>query len=275
MPKNTYSLSAQGVAAASAGYVLGIVEGGPLKTLRAQRLTIWNPGMQTTAGLMTLKLVQQTTVGSGSTTTAPPADPASPVYSGTVRLPGATAGTQNNVVWTGQVYVPAAVGVAAPVVFDFTNNGNDQQPRIYSGCVAPLSATAMSNNSWYEIASLGNTVWNTYTQGGLAAPVIGSIIQANGAGTGTGTVTPLVLATALSAGTTYSIASLGTTTTAQWQAVGAGAYVNVGTTFQASGAAVGTGLCVAMGSGAGLALINPNAAAGAASLSYTLEFTEG
>ena len=277
MPKPTYSLSAQGVAAASAGYVLGILEAGPAKTLKVQKLTIWNPGMETTAGLMTLNLVQQTTVGSGTTTIPTPMDVADPAFTGTVRVAGATTGTTGAIIKALQVWVPAAVaGFNPPLVLNFDDNPNEKPPTVWPGPVAPALVSTMTANSWYMVASLGNTIWNNYAQGGMASPAVGNIFQATGGGGGTtGTVTPLVLATALVAGTTYQIVSLGTTTTAQWQAAGAAqGYLNVGTTFKATGAAVGTGLCSVVGSGAGIALVAPNAAAGAASLSYTLEFTE-
>jgi hypothetical protein len=276
MPKATYSVSAQGVAATSANYVLGIIEAGPAKTLRLQRLIIWNPGMLTTAAQMNIAIIGQTTVGTGTTVTPTPMDSTDYAFSGKVRIPGSTLGSTGATIGTGSVWVPGAVGVFnPPTILDFNNGNNEKPPTIYSGIVAPLAVTSMSNTNWYEIATLGNTVWNTYATGGLAAPAIGSIFQASGAGTGTGTVIPLVLATGISVGQTYSIGSLGTTTTAQWQAAGAPAYVNTGTVFTATAAAAGgTGLCVLLGSGAGIAVVAVNGAAGAAGLSYTLEFTE-
>ena len=274
MPKTTYRYSNNAVAAASANYVLGIIEAGPSKNLQLQRLFLWNPGMMTTAQLTTIAIYQQTTVGSGTTGTAPPRDPNNPAFSGTIRVAGATAGTLGVVLGSVVIWTPAAIGAFGAAILDLTNNGQVQPPTIDPGLVAPLAASAMTGTNYYMIASLGNTVWSTYATGGLANPVVGSIFQASGAGTGTGTVTPLVLATALSAGVTYSIASMGTTTPAQWIAAGASGYVAVGTRFQATGAAVGTGLCVAMTSGAGIALIVSNGAAGAVSMSFSCEFTE-
>lgn len=274
MPKTTYRYSNNSVSAASANYVLGIIEAGPAKKLQLQRLFLWNPGMMTTAQLTTIAIYQQTTVGTGTTGSAPPRDPNNPAFSGTIRVAGATAGTLGVALGSFVVWTPAAIGAFGAAILDLTNGGQVQPPTIDPGLVAPLAASAMTGTNYYMIASLGNTVWNTYATGGLSNPVVGSIFQASGAGTGTGTVTPLVLATGLSAGTTYQIASMGTTTPAQWIAAGATGYVSVGTYFKATGAAVGTGLCVAMTSGAGIALIVTNGAAGAASMSFSCEITE-
>jgi hypothetical protein len=274
MPKTTYQYSNNNVSAVSTNYCMGIIEAGPTKKLQLQRLSLWNPGMMTTAQLTTITIYQQTTVGSGTTGTAPPRDPNNPAFSGTIRVAGATAGTLGVALGSFVVWVPAALGPFASAILDLTNEGLVQPPTIDPGLVAALAASAMAGTNYYMIASLGNTVWNTYATNGLASPVVGSIFQASGAGTGTGTVTPLVLATALSAGVTYQIASMGTTTPAQWIAVGASGYVAVGTTFKATGAAVGTGLCVAMTSGAGIALVVTNGAAGANNLSFSCEITE-
>jgi hypothetical protein len=80
----------------------------------------------------------------------------------------------------------------------------------------------------------------------------------------------------MSAGSTYSIASMGTTTQAQWVAAGAGPYVNTGSTFVATAAAAaGTGLVVLMGSGAGVYLRADNGAAGGSGLTFSIDFSEG
>jgi hypothetical protein len=50
--------------------------------------------------------------------------------------------------------------------------------------------------------------------------------------------------------------------------------VQMAATAATAAAAGGTGLCVLLGSGAGIAVVAVNGAAGAAGLSYTLEFTE-
>ena len=286
MPLPTYGLSILGAVAGAANYPVAIIEAGPKGPLRLQRIIVWNPGFSTAAMTLQIETVTQTTVGSGSTVT-PATACSTDVFSGICRQPGATPGTLGAAIGYGEIVTAAAVADAAynpPAIFEFNTGGNEKAPVCFPGIPAALNS--LTNTNWYMIASLGTTTNSQWLACGAAnnpatgTVTVGTIFQANATAlSGTGTVTPLVLATALSAGTWYAIASQGTTTNAQWQAVGAPAYIAPagGTNFKATGAAVGTGLCVALGSGAGFAVLiaNGGAGLGLGGLNMTIEFTEG
>ena len=117
----TFAYSAQGVAAVAASYPMAIIEAGPVKNVRIRRVTIWNPGAQTTAGLITYSLVRTTTAGSGTTAVPAAFDSADAAFSGILRIPGQTAGTAGTVLYQFQMYVPSAAAAALPFIIDFAN----------------------------------------------------------------------------------------------------------------------------------------------------------
>lgn len=96
-----------------------IVESGPTKKVRLRRLVISNPGLQTAAGIVSLQLLRTTTAGSTGVVTPTVLDPSDSAFSGIVRRQG-TSGTDGAVIYENiPVFVPAAVGAAAPLVIEF------------------------------------------------------------------------------------------------------------------------------------------------------------
>ena len=286
MPKATYSIATQGASAAAANYPLAIIEAGPAKTFRLQRFVVNNPGYATIARNLTFAVVQQIAAGVGGTVTPNPIDTSDQPFSGIARAVGSTIAGSGTIIAFGEISVPAGTSqavTAAPIVFNFEANQNEKPPTCYSA--PPATTNTLSNGTWYMIATLGTTTNAQWLASGAANDTaakkvcVGCIFQANAVAlVGTGTVTPLVLATSMSVGTNYAIASLGTTTIAQWQAAGSPTYTAVGSVFKATAAAAGgTGLAVALTPGNCLAIVATNGGAGLGlgGLDYQIFITEG
>lgn len=104
-----------------------------------------------------------------------------------------------------------------------------------------IGATSTVNGTRYQILSLGTSApYTDFTAIGASANVVGVAFTATGAGSGNGTVATTVSAGAFTAGTDYTIVTLGTT---NWPAIGA-AYAAIGQTFTATGVGSGTGKAV-------------------------------
>jgi len=108
--------------------------------------------------------------------------------------------------------------------------------------------TSVTSGSKYVIASLGTTTTAQWTTLGDAAgtSAVGDVFTAASTGAIPGTGSVFAALASVTAGNTYTIASLGTTTAAQWLALGvpAGTTAAAGTVFVAAstGAITGTGL---------------------------------
>jgi hypothetical protein len=102
-----------------------------------------------------------------------------------------------------------------------------------SGAVTNLAGTGVASITKLATGTYQINFTNAYQRH------LGTEVNAYSPGTGS------TAATALSAGTVYTIATLGTTTAAGWQAAGLSASVTpaVGVSFLATGAGTGTGTC--------------------------------
>jgi hypothetical protein len=187
MPNFSYSATA---APTTAPYTLAGIEVGT-KPVWIKRLTIWNPGMMTSAQMTTVSLVTMTAAGSGTTGAAAPLDAANSGFSGTIRAPGSTAGTAGTVVWgPAGIWSPGANASAAPFVADFTNNGTRKGIPVPSGVTAPVAATGTANGTWYQVAALGTTTQAQWIAAGASGYVnVGTVFTAGAAAAdGTGLV---------------------------------------------------------------------------------------
>ena len=129
----TFAYSAQGVAPVAVNYPLFCLEAGPWKNTRLKRVIIWNPGSQTTAGLVTFSLVRTTTAGSGTTATPASMDNTDAAFTGTLRIPGQTAGTAGTVLYQTQIWVPNAAAASSPYILEFHELFTQKSPTIAAG----------------------------------------------------------------------------------------------------------------------------------------------
>ena len=120
--KGTYAYSAGALAITATPSNLAIVEAGAAKITRLRKLTIWNPGMQTTAGLVQINVVRTTTAGAAGTVTPSQMDNSDAAFSGIVRSSAGTTGTLGTVLYSFWLYIPAALASALPFVVDFTSD---------------------------------------------------------------------------------------------------------------------------------------------------------
>lgn len=128
----TYSLPSGALAAASATDLL-VVEAPSAGVIRLQRLVIWNPGSQTTAGIVDLQLIRKTSAGTGGAVTPNPLDSSDAAYGGLCRAGVTTRGADGAVLDTIGVYVPAAVAAFAPLVVDWSQSDSTKAPVILPG----------------------------------------------------------------------------------------------------------------------------------------------
>lgn len=128
----TYSFGT-GPLAPTAARQLFVIEAPASGVIRLQRIIIWQPGSQTTAGLVTLQLLRTTTASSGGTAITPaPVDSSDAAYGGIVRsLP--TSGTESTVLDQIAVYVPAALAAFTPIVIDYAVLDSLKAPVIPAG----------------------------------------------------------------------------------------------------------------------------------------------
>ncbi|MFH2055317.1 MAG: Ig-like domain-containing protein [bacterium] len=122
-----------------------------------------------------------------------------------------------------------------------TTSFNLSAPGISNLDVNPVDATAILSGHNYIITTLGDTVWSTL---GESSPTLGKLFTAiadGNVGSGTGTTVEAIAATALTAGNSYIIKSVGST---DWHAIGLASDVSAATdvVFTATGAGSGTGL---------------------------------
>jgi len=141
--KPTYVYNAQAQALTATPANLAIIEAGTTKIPRLKKITIWNPGMQTTAGMVTFNITRSTTAGSAGAVTPAQMNPADAAYSGIVRSNAGTSGTLGTVLYQFSIWVPAALAAAQPFVVDFTSDLKE----------APILAAGITNGFVIQVAT--------------------------------------------------------------------------------------------------------------------------
>lgn len=114
-----YTLAKSGMAATAAGQLL-VVEGPSGESAFVTRVTIWNPGIQTTPGITEFAVRRTTTTGTGGTQT-PAAHGAFGSYGGVCRSLPSPGGTLGDTLAPLSAYVPSAAAGFAPLVVDFSD----------------------------------------------------------------------------------------------------------------------------------------------------------
>lgn len=93
------------------------VESGISKIVRIRRIIIFQPGIQTTAGLRILQLLRTTTPGTAGIITPASSDSVE-AFTGTVRAKPTSLGTAGTVLLNIPVFVPTALAAFTPIVID-------------------------------------------------------------------------------------------------------------------------------------------------------------
>jgi hypothetical protein len=123
-----------GATAPTAQSDLFAIEAGPTKVVRLMRVAIYNPGMQTTAGLTVLNFVRTKTAGTGGVvtpqcispvdTTTPTAPSGTPNFTGIVRASPTALGAQDaSIAGDFALWVPGAIGAFSPLVIEMGGQG--------------------------------------------------------------------------------------------------------------------------------------------------------
>lgn len=129
------------------------------------------------------------------------------------------------------------VGISFTATGVGTGTGTASTGYLGVGTAAVVNATAMAANTWYQILTVGTSVFTSF---GAAANTVGTIFTATGPATGTGTVVKydgVYTTGSFQVGTPYLIQSVGTT---DFTTIGAVAN-KVGLRFTATAAGTGTG----------------------------------
>ncbi len=117
--RKNFWLPATGLAPTAAMH-LAVVEAGAAKDALLHRVVIWNPGAQTAAGIVVLKLMRTTAAGAGGAVTPGAFDPddvSGEAFSGICRS-NPTAGTEGGLLLDIPIFVPAAAAAFVPVVIN-------------------------------------------------------------------------------------------------------------------------------------------------------------
>lgn len=112
----TYMIPVSGQANTGASHAIA-VESGAAKTTRVHRVIIFQPGLQTTAGLRVLQLLRTTAAGSSGAVTPQKLDPTDPAFTGIARAKP-TPGTEGAVLLEIPIFVPTAVAAFTPISVD-------------------------------------------------------------------------------------------------------------------------------------------------------------
>jgi hypothetical protein len=149
-----------GAVAPTAASDLFAIEAGPNKIVRLQRVTIYNPGGQTTAGLVVINLVRTKTPGTLGVVLPEfiaPSD-ATPGFSGIVRASPTALGTQDaSIAGDFAIWVPSPTPAAfSPLVLEMGGQGlTYKQPEAPPGYgIAFRHPGAVGATQWY-----GYAVW--------------------------------------------------------------------------------------------------------------------
>jgi hypothetical protein len=140
-PTYVYNATAQALTATPAN--LAIIEAGTTKITRLKKITIWNPGAQTTAGLVTFNVTRSTTAGSSGAVTPAQMNTADAAFSGIVRSNAGTSGTLGTVLYQFSIWVPAALAAAQPFVVDFSSDMKE----------APILPAGVTNGFVIQVAT--------------------------------------------------------------------------------------------------------------------------
>ena len=155
-----------GATAPTAATDLFAIEAGTTGIVRLQRIVIYNPGGQTTPGLVTLTLVRTKTAGSGGVVTPEVVDPidtttglagGTPNFSGIVRAGNTTLGTQDaSIAGDFSLWIPGATAAFNPLVLEMGGQGQVyKQPTARPGFgIAFRHPGATGATTWY-----GYAVW--------------------------------------------------------------------------------------------------------------------
>lgn len=131
--KPTYRAAFGDLRPTSANYRIASLEAGPSKCIRLKKLTIWNPGMFTTAQISYIEIARTTAVSSGGIIRIPsPTGIGDPVFSGKCRYGGHTI-TYGETLWTGMVYTPTTIQPFVALQIDFTNGNTMKGIEIPAG----------------------------------------------------------------------------------------------------------------------------------------------
>lgn len=140
-PRYSYSLSTTLIAFTSANAAcIGLLTAGNVLTTRVRRITILNPGNQTTAALDTIHIKlctsTQPVVAGSSANLHGTFDSLDPVYSGTTNTGGTVSnvgslGTGNSVDYT--FFTPTALAAFVPGIIDFQGQGYLKGPVAHPG----------------------------------------------------------------------------------------------------------------------------------------------
>ncbi len=135
------------------------------KTVRLQRVAIYNPGMQSTAGLVIATLVRTKTPGTAGVVVPELVDPVdsttpnvvggSPLFSGIVRASPTALGTQDaSIAGDFALWVPGAIGAFNPLVLEMGGQGlTYRQPAAPPGYgIALRHPGAAGATTWYGYA---------------------------------------------------------------------------------------------------------------------------
>lgn len=138
--KATYSVSTGAIAITASTDVFAI-EAGAAKTVRLRRITLTNPGSQTTAGLRNIQLIRTTTAGVGSAVVPAPMDTTDAAYSGLARSgnTGANLGTAGTKLFDLPIWVPGALGSFNPVILLDWTHCIEKAPTIQPGVANGLA----------------------------------------------------------------------------------------------------------------------------------------
>ena len=155
--KASYSQGDSPTPGGAGAYNIFALEAGATKTVRLRRITIFNPGAKTTAGLTGLYLIRTTAASTAGTVQAPQAhDSTDPAFSGVFRNQNPTVTTG---AWTMSLvglWVPTAMGPASPIVFDF-DNGRSKPIVIQPGTANGICLQVSANPGWANVGMM--TTW--------------------------------------------------------------------------------------------------------------------
>ncbi len=128
-PTFVASVSAQANTAASDAIA---IEAGPSMVTRLQRIIIFHPGKQGTAGIRLLSLVRTTTPGTAGIVT-PGSCVSTETFSGIVRAKPTALGAAGAVIMTFPIFVPAALAAFTPIIIDLDAFGLAKSMKITAG----------------------------------------------------------------------------------------------------------------------------------------------